>query len=72
MKSVRFNLENTQLCDTYSNDEYDRYPIHSVLYLKSYNKISELDWKVMLYNLNIFKISEMIVHKSSINNTKLN
>jgi hypothetical protein len=25
----------------------------------------------MIYNLNIFKICEMIVHKSSLNNTKL-
>lgn len=71
MKSVQFNLENTKFYDAYSNDEYDRYPIDSVLYLKSYNKISEPDWKEMWYNLNIFKICEMIVHKKSINNTKL-
>jgi hypothetical protein len=71
MKSVKFNLENIQFYDTYSNDEYDRYPIDSILYLKSYNKITEFDWKEMIYNLNIFKICEMIVHKSSLNNTKI-
>lgn len=71
MKSVRFNLDNIQFYDTYSNDEYDRYPIDSVLYLKSYNKISDFDWKKIFYNLNIFKICEMIVHKSSMNNTQL-
>ena len=33
MKSVQFNLDNTIFYDTYSSEEYDRYPIDSILYL---------------------------------------
>lgn len=71
MKSVRFNLDNTRFYNTYSNDEYDRYSIDSILYLKCYNKISDFEWTYMLNSLNIFKICEMIVHKDSLNNTKI-
>jgi len=71
MKSVQFNLDNTIFYDTYSNEEYDRYPIDSILYLKCYNKVSDFDWANMLENLNFFKICEMIVHKNSLNNTRI-
>jgi len=71
MKSVQFNLDNTIFYDTYSSEEYDRYPIDSILYLKCYNKVSDFDWTNMLENLNLFKICEMIVHKNSLNNTRI-
>ncbi len=71
MKSVQFNLDNTIFYDAYSNEEYDRYPIDSILYLKCYNKVSDFDWIEMLENLNLFKICEMIVHKNSLNNTRI-
>ena len=71
MKSVQFNLDNTIFYDTYSSEEYDRYPIDSILYLKCYNKVSDFDWINMLENLNLFKICEMIVHKNSLNNTRI-
>jgi hypothetical protein len=71
MKSVQFNLDNTIFCYTYSNEEYDRYPIDSIMYLRCYNKVSDFDWINMLENLNLFKICEMIVHKNSLNNTRI-
>lgn len=71
MKSVGFNLELNKTFITYSLQEYDRLPIQSILYMKCYNKISTETWNQVLYDLNIYKTREMIIHKSSICNTKL-
>jgi hypothetical protein len=71
MKSVRFNLNDIKFYDTYSKEEYNRFPIDSILYLKCYNKISYFDWSKMVDSLNKFKICEMIVHKKSLSNTKI-
>ena len=71
MKSVKFNLNKNEIFTTYSDDEYDRLPIDSVMYMKCYNKISDYDWLNIFKNLNFYKMCEMIVHKSSLRNTKI-
>ena len=71
MKVVKFNLDCNEVYTTYSISEYDRSPIDYVLYLKYYNKISDKKWNEMLVELNSYKSTEMVVHKSSICNTKL-
>ncbi len=71
MKSVRFNLNENKICETYSTSEYDREPICSVLNLYKYNKIDLEEWKDIFIKLNLFKIREMIVHNNSICNTRL-
>lgn len=72
MKKVKFNLNKNIQYTTYSSDEYSRCPIDSVLYLKSYNKISDTEWKIIMFQLNEYKLNEMIVHKDSIRNIKIN
>ncbi len=71
MKAVKFNLESNEIFTTYSVDEYDRLPIDSILYLKCYNKITDNDWNKALVELNDYKTREMVVHNSSICNTRL-
>lgn len=71
MKVVKFNLDNNKIYNTYSINEYDRSPIDYVLYYKYYNKISHENWNKILVELNLYKSKEMVVHKSSICNTKL-
>jgi len=70
MKSVCFNLEKNEVCLVYSKDEYDRMPIKSILYLKYYNKINASDWHNVQNQLRYYKRTEMIVHCSSICNTR--
>ena len=71
MKHVTFNLECNTEYHAYSLSEYDRIPIHSILYLKCCKKLSDEEWNSELEKINIFKKYEMIVHKNSICNTKL-
>lgn len=71
MKHVTFNLEYNTEYDAYSSCEYDRIPIPSILYLKYSKKLSDEEWYSELEKINIFKKYEMIIHKSSICNTKL-
>lgn len=71
MKKVSFNLNKNIICITYSPNEYSRRQIDSILYLKSYKKINEHEWKAMLRELNNYKFSEMLIHKDSIRNTKI-
>jgi hypothetical protein len=71
MKVVKFNLESNQIFTTYSIDEYDRFSIDSILYLKCYNKITDDDWNKVFVELNDYKTKEMVVHNSSICNTRL-
>jgi hypothetical protein len=47
-------------------DQYDRFPIDSILYLKCFNKVSNTDWLKMLKKLNHYKEVEMIVHKNNL------
>lgn len=69
--SVRFDLSKNQTFDMYSNCEYNRYPIDSILYLRCYRKVSDTDWRTIMDNLNYYKTTEMIVHRDSVHNTRL-
>ena len=71
MKSVRFDLSENEIFETYSISEYDRVPICYILYLRNYNKINDKEWKDIFLKLNLFKIREMIVHNESICNIRL-
>lgn len=69
--SVSFDLLQTKLFSTHSNDDYDRLPIDSTIYLYSYAKVSDLEWQKLYEDLNYYKSNEMIVHKKSIQNIRL-
>lgn len=69
-KRITFS-ETVLIYTTYSPDEYDRHTIDSILYKKCFKRISNEEWNNVLKNLNNFKIEDMIVHKSSLFNTKL-
>jgi len=71
MKGVKFNLESNKIFTTYSIDEYDRLQIESILYLKCYNRVTDDEWDDVLIELNDYKTREMVVHNSSICNTRL-
>jgi hypothetical protein len=66
IKSVEFNLNNNKLFYTYSNTEYDRKPIDSILLKKMSNQISEMEWVQHKNSLLKYKYCEMIVHKDSL------
>ena len=68
---VTFDLESNKIFTTYSIDEYNRLPIDSILYLKCYNKVTDDEWDKLLVELNNYKTREMVVHNSSICNTRL-
>ena len=68
-KKVTFN-NNITIFDTYSKDEYDRFPIDSILYKKNYNKITDIEWNNIFLHLDLYKLYEMTVHKFSLHNNK--
>lgn len=68
---VTFNLERNTLHEMHAADEYDRYPIDSILYLKCYNRVSQQEWCQMLEELEHYKFYEMLVHKDSIMSVRL-
>lgn len=68
-KTVRFN-DNIKIFPTYSPDEYPRNCIDSILYQKSYNRISPEEWNTLWVKLDLYKIYEMVVHKDSLVNNK--
>lgn len=70
-KRVEFDESQNKTYETYSMDEYDRLPIDSILYLYGYNKVTQQEWIAVHVELNKFKSTEMIVHKSSIQNLRL-
>ena len=72
MKKVSFNLDNNKTYTTYSNLDYDRCQIDSILYKKCYNRVDHEEWRQMCIELYHYKLNEMIVHKDSIQNTTLN
>ena len=69
-KTVRFR-DNCILNFTYAPDEYDRCQIDSLVYRKSYQRVSHAEWILVMEEINYFKLNEMIVHKSSVHNTYL-
>lgn len=71
MKRVHFDLSDNKIYETYSHSEYSRNPIDYVLYRKSYNRISDSQWRELLISLNTYKITEMVVHKDSLCNVRL-
>ena len=71
IKSVKFNLHRNTIHEMYSSDEYDRHQIDSLLYLKSYGRITRFEWFKALLEVNVYKLMEMPVHNDSVVNTKL-
>lgn len=61
LKKVRFN-DNLYIYATYSSSEYNRLSIDSILYRRSYKRVSDEEWKNMIEELLFFKNYEMIVH----------
>lgn len=70
VKQVRFSETSIKYI-TYGSDEYDRHPIESTLYLRSYQRISDNEWKDIMEELNNYKMTEMIVHKDNVNRIHL-
>lgn len=68
MKRVLFNLDKNQIFQTYTRKEYDRYPIDSILYQRSLNRISNTQWDNIYNTLDLFKLYQMPVHKDSLSN----
>lgn len=65
-KKVQFNLNLNKTHETYSKEDYDRFPIDSILYLKCYNRVSNKEWTSILLELKHYKLYEMIVHKDNL------
>lgn len=70
-RHVTFNLDQNTVHETYSDDEYDRHSIDSILYLKCYNRVSQQEWCQMLEELERYKFHEMLVHKDSVISVRL-
>lgn len=66
IKIVNFNLDNNKIFYTYSNTEYNRLPIDSILLKKISNEMSETEWNQHRNSLLKYKYCEMIVHKDSL------
>lgn len=69
-KRVTFN-NIVNINNTYSDDEYDRSPIDSIIYLRTLQRINGDEWKDIFSELNQYKLQEMQVHKDSIQNVKI-
>ena len=65
-KKVCFN-DDIVIFETYSKDDYDRYMIDSILYQRSFNRISDDEWCTILNELINYKKNEMIVHINTYN-----
>lgn len=65
VKKVEFNLSKNIIYYTYSYEEYDRYPIYSLLNRKIYNEITQDEWLTEQRELLKYKYFEMVVHKDS-------
>lgn len=66
IKIVKFDLNNNKIFYTYSNTEYSRLPIDSILLKKISNQISETEWIQNRNALLKYKYCEMIVHKDTL------
>jgi hypothetical protein len=67
-KNVNFDLGNNIVYITYSRQEYDRSSIDHVLYRRAYRRISNEEMNAIYINLDLYKLYEMPVHKSSFKN----
>lgn len=67
-KNVHFDLNTNIEFITYSSKEYDRTSIDHVLYRRAYRIISNEEMNAIYVNLDLYKLYEMIVHKSSLKN----
>ncbi len=63
MKSVKFDLTKNCIYNTYSNVDYDRTMITI--------RISSIEFSRICEDLHKYKTTEMIVHNTSIHNTRL-
>lgn len=70
-KHVSFNLDKTQILNTYSAEEYDRGCIDSIMYLRTLQRINQNEWNNIVNELNDFKKNEMVSHKDSLHNLRL-
>lgn len=68
VKKVSFDLSKNEILPTYSGTVYDRGQIDSILYMKSYRRISDEEWSNMYIKLDLYKMYEMPVAKDSIKN----
>ena len=68
MKKVLFNLDNNQIFDTYTPDEYNRFQIDSVMYRRNWRKVSDQEWHSIYVILDLYKLYDMPVHQDSIHN----
>jgi|UniRef100_A0A6C0AMR3 hypothetical protein len=66
IKFVQFDLTINKIFYTYSNTEYCRLPIDSILLKKNSNQMSEAEWSQHRIDLLNYKYSEMIVHKDNV------
>ncbi len=71
MKRVIIEEENNKSYTTYSSIEYDRFQIESIIYMKSYNRITPTEWKKLFIELNEYKLNEMISHEDSVKNIQI-
>lgn len=67
-KNVYFELDKNTVYRTYSREEYDRTSIDHVLYRRAYRRISDEEMNTIYVNLDLYKLYEMPVHKSSFKN----
>ena len=69
MKKVLFNLDNNKIHTTYNLSEYDRFQIDSVMYRRSWHRVSDEEWNSIYVILDLYKLYDMPVHQNSIHNT---
>lgn len=67
MKKVQFN-NNIKINNTYSYNEYDRSCIDHVLYRRTFNKITDSEFRNIYITLDIYKLYDMPVHTQSLKN----
>ena len=67
-KNVQFDMSKNIVYITYSRQEYDRTCIDHVLYRRAYRRISDEEMNAIYVNLDLYKLYEMPVHKSSFKN----
>jgi hypothetical protein len=71
IKTVKFDIEKNHIYITYSSEDYDRSTIDCILKMKLYGRVTAQEWEQIWIDLNEYKTTEMIHHKTSINNIKL-
>jgi hypothetical protein len=71
-KKVRFS-DTFVIGDTYSSDDYDRSTIDSLVYRRArYGTPQiEMEFRLAIVSLNLYKMNEMTIHPASITNTNL-